>query len=138
MFEPNSQGKIDLKELKKSYESLEIDKNTLTYKNIIKEINNLILQNKESITFEEFVDIFAIDVPSEPRTKEEFKELFDLFVNDPNSNVITFESLKRVSIELGENMSDKEIMDMIKVVTKNGKMEITFEEFYEYMKKNKC
>jgi len=135
LFEQNSQGKIDLKELKKSFESLEIDKNNLTYKNILKEINNLISQNKDGITFEEFVDIFAADEPLEPGSKEEIKKLFDLFVNDPNSNVITFESLKRVNIELGKNMSDEEIMNMIKVVSKNEKKEITFEEFYEYMKK---
>jgi len=37
-FEPNSQGKIDLKELKNSFESLKIDKNDPTMKDMIKEI----------------------------------------------------------------------------------------------------
>ena len=63
------------------------------------------------------------------------KKVFDMFVNDSNPNVITFESLKRVSKEIGENLSDEEIIDMIKTASKTGKMEVNFEEFYEIMTK---
>jgi len=104
-------------------------------KDMIKEIDNLILEKKESINFEEFVDLYGIDESLEPTSKEEIKKVFDSFVNDSNSNVITFDTLKKISIELGDDMSDEEIMDMIKNASKNGKMEITFEDFYEMMTK---
>ena len=42
--------------------------------------------------------------------------------------------MKKISQEIGENMSDEEIKNMLKRVSKNG-TEITFEEFYEIMKK---
>ena len=98
-------------------------------------INNLISKKKEGITFEEFVDLFSADESLEPESKEEIKKLFDMFVNDSNPNVITFESLKRVNKETADNLSDEEIMDLIKTDSKTGKMEVNFEEFYEIMTK---
>ena len=44
--------------------------------------------------------------------------------------------MKKVAKELGENMSDEEIEDMLIRASKNGKPELTFEEFYEIMKQS--
>ena len=43
--------------------------------------------------------------------KEEMMQAFDFF-NDENGK-ITFNSIKKVAQELGENMSDDEILDLI-------------------------
>jgi len=43
-------------------------------KDMIKEIDNLILEKKESINFEEFVDLYGIDESLEPTSKEEIKK----------------------------------------------------------------
>ena len=40
-----------------------------------------------------------------------------------------------MAIELGENMTDEEIKDLILNNSKEKKMELTFEEFYQIMKK---
>ena len=47
---------------------------------------------------------------------------------------ITLSSLKKISKELGENMSDEELKDMLERASKNG-VELTFEEFYDIMTK---
>ena len=44
--------------------------------------------------------------------KEGIRRIFDLFIDDPNDDTITLSSLKKISKELGENMSDEELNDM--------------------------
>ncbi len=87
----------------------------------------------KKMTFEDFVEGLT-DGESE---EENIQFLFDCFADEKNPNIISFESMKKVAIELGENMTDEEIKDMMIRVSKNNKPEITFEEFYEIMKKNK-
>ena len=55
--------------------------------------------------------------------------------DEKNPNIISFESMKKIAKELGENMSDQEIKDMMIHASKSHKEELTFEEFYEIMKK---
>ena len=68
-------------------------------------------------------------------SKEGIRRIFDLFKDDPNVDVIGLSALKKVAHELGENLSDEELEDMLKRCSKNGK-ELTFEEFYDIMHKN--
>ena len=128
-FDTKGIGKIELKELKNSLESLDIDKNNNTFNKMIKEINILENQGKQFIVFEEFVYLMSAD-DCNGNTKEDLKQTFDLFTSKDNPNVITFNSLKKASKEIGENLSDEELRDMM-----FGKNEITFEEFCEIMKK---
>ena len=48
---------------------------------------------------------------------------------------ITFKNLKRVAKELGENMTDEEIQEMIDEADRDGDNEISEEEFMRIMKK---
>ena len=60
---------------------------------------------------------------SERDSKEDAKRAFKQFDLDHRSN-ISFENLKQVSRELGENMTDEEIMEMIQAadLDKDGKV----------------
>ncbi|KAF4681389.1 hypothetical protein FOZ62_024362, partial [Perkinsus olseni] len=49
---------------------------------------------------------------------------------------ITFRSLKRVSTELGENIQDDELMEMIEEADRSGDGSISFDEFYRVMRRN--
>lgn len=49
---------------------------------------------------------------SEQDSLDEIKKAFHLF--DPDNSGITFEKLKRVAIELGEELTDEEIREMIR------------------------
>ena len=43
-----------------------------------------------------------------------------MFIGDPNADTITLSSLKKISKELGENMSDEELKIMLERASKNG------------------
>lgn len=61
-------------------------------------------------------------------------KVFNLF-DDDQSGKITLRNLKRVAKELGETMSDTELMEMIERADTDQDGEINFEEFYAIMTK---
>ena len=52
-----------------------------------------------------------------------------------DSNKISFRNLARVAEELGENIDDEELQDMINQADRDGDGEINIDEFYRIMKK---
>ena len=62
------------------------------------------------------------------------RRLFQLF-DDDETGKITFRNLKRVAKELGENMTDEELQEMIDEADRDGDGEINEEEFLRIMKK---
>jgi Ca2+-binding EF-hand superfamily protein len=132
-FDSEGKGKINIKEVIESMKSLEFDKKNPIIFKILCELDTEDVQKKGGITFDEFIE--AIEKKLYDRdSKEGIKNTFNLMISDPNRNVINFNDLKKLSEELGENMSDEEIKDMLKNASKNGTY-LTFEEFYEIMKK---
>ena len=85
------------------------------------------------ISFDDFLDAINNKL-DDKESKEGIRRIFDLFIGDPNADTITLSSLKKISKELGENMSDEELKDMLERASKNG-VELTFEEFYDIMTK---
>ena len=57
------------------------------------------------------------------------------FFDDDETGKISFRNLKRVAKELGENMSDEEIQEMIDEADRDGDGEINMDEFMRIMKK---
>jgi Ca2+-binding EF-hand superfamily protein len=66
--------------------------------------------------------------------REEMLKAFRLF-DDDETGKISFKNLKRVAKELGENMTDDEIQEMIDEADRDGDGEIGEEEFMRIMKK---
>ena len=52
-----------------------------------------------------------------------------------NKGTIGFKELKRVAKELGENMTDEELREMVEEADKDGDGEIREEDFVKIMKK---
>ena len=73
-------------------------------------------------------------VQSEKDSKEEILKAFKLF-DDDETGKISFRNLKRVAKELGENMTDEELAEMIEEADRDGDGEINEEEFLRIMKK---
>ena len=61
-------------------------------------------------------------------------QVFALFDDDASGH-ITFRNLKRVATELGENLTDEELQEMIDEADRDGDGMINDEEFYRVMKK---
>ena len=60
--------------------------------------------------------------------------MFNLF-DDDSTGKISHRNLKRVAHELGETMTDAELLEMIERADNDNDGEINFEEFYTIMTK---
>ena len=60
--------------------------------------------------------------------------MFKLF-DDDETGKISFRNLKRVAKELGENMTDEELQEMIDEADRDGDGMINEDEFFRVMKK---
>ena len=85
------------------------------------------------IDFSDFLDMWTMKM-AERDPREEMLKAFRLF-DDDESGRISFKNLKRVAKELGENMTDEEIQEMIDEADRDGDGEISEEEFMRIMKK---
>ena len=133
LFDTNGTGKIDPKELKAAMQSLGFDSKNTTIYQLIADLDTPEAEKNGGINFDDFVDAIN-DKLGDKESKEGIRRIFDLFIDDPNADTITLSSLKKISKELGENMSDEELKDMLERASKNG-VELTFEEFYDIMTK---
>ena len=69
------------------------------------------------------------------RSDEGLKTIFNLFIDNPENETISFETFKRICKEIGENMSEEEMQHILENTTEHGN-EITFKDFIQYMKIN--
>uniref|UniRef100_A0A8C1D9B5 Centrin 4 n=1 Tax=Cyprinus carpio carpio TaxID=630221 RepID=A0A8C1D9B5_CYPCA len=85
------------------------------------------------ITFNDFLSMMTQKM-SEKDSKEEILKAFRLF-DDDCTGKISFKNLKRVAKELGENLTDEELQEMIDEADRDGDGEINEQEFLRIMKK---
>ena len=88
--------------------------------------------NTGKLTLESFMVLMANKM-SEKDTKEEIMKAFKLFDDDDTGN-ITFSNLKRVAKELGENLTDEELLVMIDEADRAGNGEVNQNDFLRIMK----
>ena len=79
------------------------------------------------IDFPEFLDMMTQKM-AERDPREEMLKAFRLF-DDDETGKISFKNLKRVAKELGENMTDDELQEVIDFCDKDGRGEILLEDF---------
>jgi Ca2+-binding EF-hand superfamily protein len=133
LFDTNGTGRIDPKELKAAMQSLGFDTKNPTIFQLIAELDTPEAAKKGGIEFENFVEAINNKL-GDKETKEGIRRIFDLFIDDPQSDTITLASLRRIARELGEQMSNEELKDMLERASSNG-TELSFEEFYDIMTK---
>ena len=133
LFDTNGTGRIDPKELKAAMQSLGFDTKNPTIFQLIADLDTPEAAKKGGIEFESFVEAINNKL-GDKETKDGIRRIFDLFVHDPQSETITLSSLRRIARELGEQMSNEELKDMLERASSNG-TELTFEEFYDIMTK---
>ena len=129
-FDSNGDGKIDAREVKNAMQKIGYDENNPTVYEVVTELDNP-RNKKNGVTFNDFVQTVNYKVP-EKETLEDLRKVFNLFLDDPNSNTTSLESIKRVADELGENIEEVELNAMLNKASKSG-ARLTFDDFVALM-----
>ena len=132
VFDTNGTGKINPKEIKAAMEYLGQDAQNPTVYQLISLLDESEDSN-EGITLDEFIKAIYQKL-GDSKTKKGIKRLFEIFKDDPNSNSIDLKSLKNICAQLGENLDEEDIEDMMKRISKGGN-QLTFEQFYDIISK---
>lgn len=90
-------------------------------------------QGNGTIEFDDFLDMMTAKM-SDKDTREDIQKVFNLF-DDDQTGKISLRNLKRVAKELGETMSDAELLEMIERADTDTDGEISPDEFYAIMTK---
>jgi len=134
LFDTDGTGTIEEKELKVALRALGFEPKKEELKKLVSDLDK---QNSSSghgmLDFNEFLDIMTTKM-SEKDSKEQIQKAFQLF-KGPTSK-ISFEDLKTVARELGETMSDEELLEMIKEADKDQDGEVSEEEFLRIIRKS--
>ncbi|XP_012300422.1 centrin-1 [Aotus nancymaae] len=130
LFDTDGSGTIDVKELKVAMKALGFEPRKEEMKKMISEVNK---EGTGKISFNDFLAMMTQKM-SEKDTKEEILKAFRLF-DDDETGKISFKNLKRVANELGENLTDEELQEMIDEADRDGDGEVNEEEFLRIMKK---
>ena len=130
LFDSESTGYIDSKELKVAMRALGFEPKKEEIRKILSEVDK---QGEGNISFEDFLSIMT-EKMLERDPIEEMKKAFHLICEE-GQDKITLKSLQKVAKELGENMIIQELQGMIEKADRDGDGEIGEEDFLKVMKK---
>merc|ERR1712172_199448 len=119
LFDTDGSGCIDAKELKVAMRALGFEPKKDEIRKMISDIDK---DGDGTIDFDEFVMMMTAKM-AEKDSREEICKAFKLFDDDATGK-ITFKNLKRVAKELGENMTDEELQEMVDEADRDGDGEI--------------
>eukprot|EP00916_Digyalum_oweni_P009466 GHVL01015981.1.p1 GENE.GHVL01015981.1~~GHVL01015981.1.p1 ORF type:complete len:173 (+),score=46.31 GHVL01015981.1:56-574(+) len=130
LFDTDGSGSIDAKELKVAMRALGFEPKKEEVRKMISDVDK---DGSGTIEFSDFLEMMTQKM-SERDPREEIAKAFRLF-DDDETGKISFKNLKRVAKELGENMTDEELQEMIDEADRDGDGEVNEEEFMRIMKK---
>ena len=123
-------GMMNLNNMVIAMKELKFDENEPVIYDIIAELES---ENKASLSYEDFVDKLTEKLQDRDSQKAT-ERVFDLFTEDPKGTV-TYEVLKKVHQEIGEEASEDDLRRLIKSGASNG-TDIPYEEFHSIMVKD--
>ena len=127
LFDHDGSQKIKIKECLEGMKSINFDKTNPILFDIIKD-----LENNEWCSWPKFAFHVYTSI-TDRNTDDGLRTLFDLFIDDPEKDTISLDTFRRICQEVGENMSDDELKNILEITTQSGN-EISFEDFCQYMR----
>lgn len=125
MFDTDSSGKVETKELRRIADILKYDSH-LSYLKLLQGIE----ERGKTITFETF--LLHIDEKLGNRNSiEGIRRIFELFDTD-GSGTIDMDKIKKVSREIGEDFTDPDIQAALVRASSDSKS-MNFDDFYTVM-----
>ena len=123
-------GIMNLNNMVIAMKELKFDESEPVVYDLIAELES---ENKTGITYDEFIEKLTEKL-QDRESQKSTERVFELFVDDPNGT-ITFDVLKKVAAETGDNSSDEDLQRLIKSGASNG-TDIPYEEFHSIMVKD--
>ena len=123
-------GMMNLNNMVIAMKELKFDENEPVVYDIVSEIES---ETKTPVSYDDFVDILTEKL-QDRESQKATERVFDLFVEDPKGT-LTYEVLKKVAVETGDNASDEDLRRLIKNGASNGN-DIPYEEFHSIMIKD--
>mmetsp|Transcript_45946 Transcript_45946/g.73586 ORF Transcript_45946/g.73586 Transcript_45946/m.73586 type:complete len:204 (-) Transcript_45946:126-737(-) len=130
LFDTDNSGTIDMKELRAAMKALGYDAQKEELKKIRFELDKDI---GDEINFDEFLEIMTGRI-TKADTREDIDKIFKLFDED-DSGFITLRNLKKICQELGEDIPDEELKEMLEEADKDGDGVVSSDDFWHMMKK---
>lgn len=130
LFDTECTGHIESKELKVAIRALGFEPKKEEIKRMIADVDK---EGTGKISFADFLQVMTVKM-AEKDSNEEILKAFRLF-DDDDTGKISFKNLKRVAKELGENLNDEELREMLDEADLDGDGEVNEEEFLRVMKK---
>jgi len=127
MFDKNRDGSISVHELAQILQNLNQGATTDEINEMIKQVD---ADGDGEIDFDEFVTMMA---NAKCSTEEEMKQAFDVFDSDGNG-YIDKKELRDVLKQLGEDVDEEQLNDMMKAADSNHDNKIDYTEFVKMMK----
>ena len=123
-------GSIDAKELKVAMRALGFNPRKEEIRTMVAQVDS---KGIGAISYENFESLMQVKI-GERDSREEATKAFRLF-DDDETGYISFNNLKRVAHELGEEMTDVELQEMIDEADRGGDGKVSLEDFCRVMKK---
>eukprot|EP00923_Selenidium_pygospionis_P049171 GHVN01084667.1.p1 GENE.GHVN01084667.1~~GHVN01084667.1.p1 ORF type:complete len:174 (+),score=41.77 GHVN01084667.1:138-659(+) len=130
LFDDTGKGLVLASDLKDAFMEVGFEAKNQSKYEIVTLLNRC---GQEYINFKQFVDIMK--APSgDINSREEINRVFRLF-DDDHTGTITFSNLQRITSELGERYTTKELKEMITRASGDHGGEVTMEDFHRIMSK---
>lgn len=128
LFDADKSGSIDPKELKDVIEDFGLDAKNAAIFEMISEID---VDGSGKIEFGEFLDMISGKTADE-NSMEEVRKVFNIFDTD-KTGFITLLNLRQIVDDLGEEISDETLQNLIEKGDSNADKLVSFEDFYFIM-----
>uniref|UniRef100_A0AAV1UEF6 EF-hand domain-containing protein n=1 Tax=Peronospora matthiolae TaxID=2874970 RepID=A0AAV1UEF6_9STRA len=137
LFDADGRGVVDFEELQTVLQSLGLKTMGQLSPEWMenRDQNSSETEDKRFVDMESFVDILGAKIGNDGVEKqEEIQRVFGLF-DDDKTGKISLCDLKRVVHELGETLTDAELLEMMERADMNQDGEVDADEFYTIMTK---
>ncbi|XP_009573369.1 PREDICTED: caltractin-like, partial [Fulmarus glacialis] len=124
LFDRDGSGLIDVSDLKITVRALGCELGREEMKRIVSEFGE---EGSGKLTFKLFLQVMTQKM-AEPCLKKEILQAFEVFDCD-GTGKISFENLKVVASEVGEDITDEELQEMIDEADVDGDGEVDKQEF---------
>lgn len=131
LFDSDGVGLIDNKDLKVAIRALGFEPTKEEIQEMIAEVD---IEGIGKLSYDNFLQLMTQKMSKKDVT-EEILKAFRLF-DDDDTGTISFSNLKRVAMELGEQLTDDELHEMIHEADLSGDGLVSQTEFLRIMKRN--